>query len=170
MHSPAHRLCHLDQHTARPTSGQRPPVTEVWGHQGGGSGRRRVQRQGLVARGCHAMDLGGLVVPGPVIELLYVEHCPCVSAAQSLVQRTCAELGMDAEIRTVLIPDQAAADRARFLGSPTVRVAGRDVEPGVERSAEYTVECRLYRHEHRLAGYPQERWVRDALMAAVGRT
>ena len=51
------------------------------------------------------MDLGGLVVPGPVIELLYVEHCPCVSAAQSLVQRTCAELGMDAEIRTVLIPD-----------------------------------------------------------------
>jgi len=77
---------------------------------------------------------------------------------------------MDAEIRTVLIPDQAAADRARFLGSPTVRVAGRDVEPGVERSAEYTVECRLYRHEHRLAGYPQERWVRDALVAAVGRT
>ena len=116
------------------------------------------------------MDLGGLVVPGPVIELLYVEHCPCVSAAQSLVQRTCAELGMDAEIRTVLIPDQAAADRARFLGSPTVRVAGRDVEPGVERAAEYTLECRLYRHEHRLAGYPQERWVRDALMAAVGRT
>ena len=116
------------------------------------------------------MDLEEEVVPGPVIEVLYVEHCPCVSAAQSLVRRVCAELGFDAEIRTVLIPDQAAAEQARFPGSPTVRVAGRDVEPGVERSAEYTLECRLYRHEHRLAGYPQERWVRDALVAAVGRT
>jgi hypothetical protein len=116
------------------------------------------------------MDLGGQGVSGPVIELLYVEHCPCVSATQSMVHRTCAELGIDAELRTILIPDQAAAERARFLGSPTVRVAGRDVEPGVELSAEYTLECRLYRHAHRLASYPQERWVHDALVAAVGRT
>ncbi|HZA80170.1 MAG TPA: hypothetical protein VFC13_01690 [Actinomycetes bacterium] len=101
--------------------------------------------------------------------MLYVERCPCVSAALSLVQRVCAEQGIDAEIRTILVTDQAAAERARFPGSPTVRVAGRDVEPAVEPPVEYTLECRLYRHEHRLAGYPQERWVRDALVAAVGR-
>jgi hypothetical protein len=111
---------------------------------------------------------GGLTVSGPVIEVLYVEHCPCVSAALSLVRRVCAELGLDAEVRSILITDQASAERARFLGSPTVRVAGRDVEPGVELAAEYTLECRLYRHEHRLAGYPQERWVREALLAAAG--
>jgi len=62
------------------------------------------------------MDLGEEVVPGPVIEVLYVEHCPCVSAAQSLVRRVCVELGFDAEICTVLIPDQAAAEQARFPG------------------------------------------------------
>jgi hypothetical protein len=101
--------------------------------------------------------------------VLYVEHCPCVSAALLLVRRVCAELGLDAQVRAILIPDQAAAERARFLGSPTVRVAGRDVEPGVELAGEYTLECRLYRHEHRLAGYPQERWVREALVAAAGR-
>jgi hypothetical protein len=97
-----------------------------------------------------------------VVEVLYVERCPCVPAALSLVQRMCAELGIDAEIRTILVTDQAAAERARFPGSPTVRVAGRDVEPGAEPLAEYTLECRLYRHEHRLAGYPPERWVCDA--------
>lgn len=74
---------------------------------------------------------------------------PCVPAALSLVQRICAELAVDMEVRTILIPDQAAAERARFPGSPTVRVAGRDVELGVEPSVEYTLECRLYRHEHR---------------------
>jgi len=116
------------------------------------------------------MDQGGLSVPGPVIEVLYVEHCPCVPAALSLVQRICAELAIDAEIRSILVTDQAAAERARFLGSPTVRVAGRDVEPGAELAVEYTLECRLYRHEHRLAGYPQERWVRGALVQAAGRT
>ena len=104
------------------------------------------------------------------VEVLYVEHCPCVAAAVSLVRRVCAELGVDAEVRTILITDQAAAERARFPGSPTVRVAGRDVEPGVALAAEYTLECRLYRHEHRLAGYPKERWVRDALVAAAGQT
>ena len=104
---------------------------------------------------------------GLVIEVLYVEHCPCVPAALSLVHRVCAELDVDAEVCTILIPDQATAERARFLGSPTVRVAGRDVEPGVELAGEYSLECRLYRHEHRLAGYPQERWVRNALVAAA---
>jgi hypothetical protein len=115
------------------------------------------------------MDGGGLTVPELVIEVLYVEHCPCVSAALSLVQRVCAKLGIDAEVRTILITDQATAERVRFPGSPTVRVGGRDVEPGVEPAGEYTLECRLYRHEHRLAGYPQERWVREALVAAAGR-
>ena len=112
---------------------------------------------------------GGRTVPGLVIEVLYVEHCPCVPAL-SLLHQICAELSIDVEIRTILITDQASAERARFPGSPTVRVAGRDVEPAVEPPVEYTLECRLYRHEHRLAGYPQERWVRDALLAAAGRT
>ncbi len=116
------------------------------------------------------MDGGGLTVSGLVIEVLYVQHCPCVPAALSVVRRICAELGIDAEARTILVTDQAAAERARFPGSPTVRVAGRDVESGVELAGEYTLECRLYRHEHRLAGYPPERWVRDALVAAADQT
>jgi hypothetical protein len=43
----------------------------------------------LAAGGCHAMPWtgGGRTVPGLVIEVLYVEHCPCVPAALSLVQR-----------------------------------------------------------------------------------
>lgn len=49
-----------------------------------------------------------------------------------------AELGIDAEMRTILITDQAPAERARFPGSLTVRVAGRDVEHGAEPPIEYT--------------------------------
>jgi hypothetical protein len=65
-----------------------------------------------------------------------------------------AELGVDAEVRATRITDQAAAERARFVGSPTVRIDGRDVDPEGELAAEYSLDCRLYWHEHRLAGYP----------------
>ena len=108
--------------------------------------------------------------PGPVVEVLYVEHCPNFPAALALVERVAAELGVQAEVRATVISDQAAAERVRFVGSPTVRVDGRDVDPEGELAAEYTLECRLYRHEHRLAGYPQDRSVRDALLRAAGPT
>lgn len=104
----------------------------------------------------------------PVIDVLYVEGCPNYRGALALVERVRAELGIDAELRTTLISDQPAADQARFPGSPTVRVDGLDVEPGSEPPAEYTLACRLYRLEHRFAGQPDERWVRQALLRAAG--
>jgi hypothetical protein len=69
-------------------------------------------------------------------------------------------------LRISLIGDQAAAERARLPDSSTIRVDGRDVEPGSEPPPQVSVACRLYRHEHRLAGQPAKRWVRDALLAA----
>jgi hypothetical protein len=106
----------------------------------------------------------------PVIEVLYSHGCPNYREALALVGRVRDQLGIKAEVHTVLIADQAAAERARFPGSPTVRVDGRDVEPGGDPAPEITLDCRLYRHPHHLAGQPQERWVRDALLQAIGRT
>ena len=105
-----------------------------------------------------------------MIEVLYVQDCPHYPATLALVGRMRAELGIDAEVRTSLILDQAAAERARFPGSPTVRVDGRDVEPGSEPATEYIVGCRLYRLEYRFVGQPEERWIREALLQAVGRS
>jgi hypothetical protein len=106
----------------------------------------------------------------PVIEVLYVQDCPHFPATLGLVERVRAELGIDAELRPSLILDQVAAEQTRFPGSPTVRVNGGDVEPGSELVTEYLVGCRLYRLEHRLAGQPEERWIRQALLQAVGRS
>jgi hypothetical protein len=104
----------------------------------------------------------------PVIEVLYVQDCPHYQETLALVEQVRTELGLDAELRTTLIVDQAAAQQARFGGSPTVRVDGRDVEPGSEPATEYVLGCRLYRLEHRFAGQPGERRVREALLRAAG--
>ena len=102
-----------------------------------------------------------------MIEVLYVQDCPHYPATLALVERVRAEVGIHAELRTSLIDDQATAVQARFPGSPTVRVDGHDVEPGSEPATEYIVACRLYRLEHRFAGQPEERWVREALLRAA---
>jgi hypothetical protein len=64
------------------------------------------------------------------------------------------------------IPDEAAAQRERFLGSPTVRVDGRDVEPGAEQRDDFGLKCRLYRLPTGLRGAPLDEWVLDALSRA----
>jgi hypothetical protein len=106
----------------------------------------------------------------PLVEVLHAQDCRNYPGTLALVQRVLADLGIDAVVRTTtLITDQAAAEEARFAGSPTVRVNGRDVEPGSEPPSEISVACRLYRLEHRLAGQPTEGWVREALLGSVGR-
>ena len=102
--------------------------------------------------------------------MLFVQDCPHYPATLALIQRVLAELGILADVRSSLVGDRAAAEQARFAGSPTIRVDGRDVEPGSEPPTEIVVGCRLYRLEHSFAGQPAEAWVRAALLRAVGRS
>jgi hypothetical protein len=101
--------------------------------------------------------------------VLTVAGCPQHYAAIALVHRACAELGSTAEIRVIDIPNQQAAEQARFLGSPTIRVDGRDVEPDADRYAEYICSCRIYQGQHGLRGLPEEAWVYQALQDAQVR-
>ena len=39
------------------------------------------------------------------------------------------------------------AERERFLGPPSVRVDGYDIEPGADARTDYGLKCRLYRTE-----------------------
>jgi hypothetical protein len=101
--------------------------------------------------------------------VLTVAGCPNRDAAIALVRRVCAQLDSPVEVRVVDIPDQQAAEAGRFLGSPTIRVDGRDVEPGADRCVEYICSCRLYQGQHSLRPLPEEAWVRQALQDAQAR-
>jgi hypothetical protein len=105
---------------------------------------------------------------GPVVEVLYFDGCPNHVPALALIERVAGELGLEPELRLVKVADQAAAQQMRFLGSPTIRVGGRDVEPDTEERTDYGLSCRVFRTEAGMAGQPDERWVRDAF-AREGR-
>jgi len=97
------------------------------------------------------------------VEVLTFAGCPHAGPALELVTRVVRELGVGADVQRVDVPDSEAAAAQRFLGSPTIRVNGRDVEPGADERSDFVLSCRLYRTESGVSGQPDERWLRDAL-------
>jgi hypothetical protein len=103
----------------------------------------------------------------PLVEILYFDGCPNYESARALVERVSRKLGIETELRFVEVPDDEAAERLHFLGSPTVRVAGLDVDPLAGELDHYVRSCRVYRTEHGFSGQPDERSIREALERAT---
>jgi hypothetical protein len=96
----------------------------------------------------------------PTVEILYFDGCPHTRGAIDPVCAVAAETTTAVDVREVRVVTYADAVRLRFLGSPSVRVDGRDVEPGAEDRGGYGLQCRLY-----VGGLPSATWIRDALRA-----
>ncbi len=97
------------------------------------------------------------------VELLDVDGCP---GAQAMLSRL-RELPGDSaqlELRRITSADEAQAER--FLGSPTLRIDGKDVEPGAGERTDYGIKCRLYPTNDGQLHTPADEWVRDAMEAA----
>ncbi len=98
-----------------------------------------------------------------MIEVLYFEGCPNLEATVALARDTAAEFGIAAEIREVEVHDEADAKRLRFLGSPTVRVNGVDIDPEAVARSDYAFSCRLWGE----SGVPPRELMRSALRGAT---
>ena len=74
-------------------------------------------------------------------------------------------MGREEQVRLVKVESQQEAERLRFVGSPTVRVNGKDVELGIPSDG-FGMECRLYWVDGRPTGSPPLQWIEDAIAAA----
>ena len=102
------------------------------------------------------------------IELLYFDGCPNHEALLPRLREIVAASDVSAEVDLRRISDDDAAQHERFLGSPTVRIDGDDVEPGAELRTDFGMKCRLYRTASGLSGQPDEQWIRAALQRTAG--
>ena len=99
------------------------------------------------------------------VELLYFDGCPGHGAFLPRLRELIARAGINDEVDVRRIESPEAAVTERFLGSPTVRVDGVDVEPGSGDRDDFGLKCRLYSVAGRLQGTPAEEWVIKALTA-----
>ncbi len=95
------------------------------------------------------------------VEVLYFDGCP--GHAALMPQLLAVLAGTDAQLELRRVESFAAAERERFLGSPTVRVGGRDVEPGADARTDYGLKCRLYPTSNGSRRCPPDEWLRTAL-------
>ena len=103
------------------------------------------------------------------IEILAREDCPHRGMALVVVERVVDETGIPAEIEVVEVESDSDAETYRVLGSPTVLVDGRDVDPE-PIPVEYSADDRIYRTPRGPSGWPEPDWIRAALIRAVAQT
>jgi hypothetical protein len=101
------------------------------------------------------------------LELLYSDGCPSHPRALAELREALAELGLDpdaVEVREVA--SDAAASEEGFVGSPTIRIDGRDIQP--PSGEPVGLSCRVYRRrDGRVSPVPDPEDLRDALREAV---
>ncbi len=96
------------------------------------------------------------------MEILGFEGCPHLEAAEIAAREAIEGLGVTVEMRTILLADDREARDAGFLGSPSIRVEGRDVEG---RTGPVTgLCCRVYPGG---AGAPPRWMIEAALIRAI---
>jgi len=96
------------------------------------------------------------------IDILYFDGCPNHAPTVARVQQVLADLALQAEVQHIAVASNEDAIQQCFLGSPTVRVNGVDIDPGAHDWTEYSLSCRIYPG---MAGLPPDDMIRAALQA-----
>lgn len=104
------------------------------------------------------------------VDVLYFEGCPNHRAAVERVKEILEESAAPAEIIEIAVRDEAGAQAHGFLGSPTIRIDGIDIEPAARSSKAFGMTCRTYLEAGKRGGVPPHDLIRTAVREAVGCT
>jgi hypothetical protein len=109
----------------------------------------------------------GLSRAYPQVEFLWWRECPSWERALADLRAAMQERGLDPQsLELIEIDDEEAAAREGFVGSPTIRVDGTDVQPDMAADEPVGLNCRIYRRrDGRVSPLPDPLDVRAALAA-----
>jgi hypothetical protein len=97
------------------------------------------------------------------IELLYFRDCHVYKTALENIQEVIKEKELDTEVDLREIKNDKQALRDKFLGSPTVRINGIDIDPSAQKINKYSMTCRLYLENSVVNELPSKRMIRQAI-------
>ncbi len=120
----------------------------------------------------------GPVIVGPLsgrhticlmrIELLSFDGCPSYEMLLPRLRLLLERQGIDETVELRRVETLEAAEREGFLGSPTVRIDGEDIEPGAAKRSDFGLQCRLYRNDDgATTGTPSDEMVSRALQRSA---
>ena len=100
------------------------------------------------------------------VQLFYIDGCPSYEQALANVKDALRAEGLPETVEIVLVISDEDAQAKSFLGSPTIRVDGADLE-GIDADARgYGCGCRVYESDGENVGWPSVAQVRQSLQRA----
>lgn len=96
------------------------------------------------------------------INLLYFDGCPSWKTALTNLQSALKEEQLDYSINPIRIETDQEAAAAKFLGSPSFQIDGKDFWP--ENRSAYSMNCRVYKTPGGLKGWPTVEMLRQKLV------
>lgn len=100
------------------------------------------------------------------IQILYFDGCPSHDKTLGLLEQVLKEEGIDTPVERIDVNSPEMAQEVRFLGSPSIRVNGRDIENETISWNDFGIRCRIYKGEKGPSGIPTEALIRAAIAAA----
>jgi hypothetical protein len=100
------------------------------------------------------------------VEILYFDGCANVTPTVERLNRILAESGLNHPVTLTRVGDLQIAQSVGFLGSPTIRINGLDIEPSARHRNDFGIICRTYDG----TGVPSEALIRNAISEAQHRT
>ena len=71
------------------------------------------------------------------LELLFSPGCGAIESTVTMVRETLRELDLAADVSEVMVDTEEKTRQLKFLGSPSIRVNGLDIEPGADQRQDY---------------------------------
>jgi hypothetical protein len=99
------------------------------------------------------------------VEVLYIVGCPNHEPTARLVRDTLRQEGVSAEVLEIEVRTAEHAQAIGFLGSPSIRINGTDVEPEAHTVQNFGWGCRTYWDGERRSGTPSAEVIRRAIRA-----
>ena len=100
------------------------------------------------------------------VSFLYYEECPSHDLALERLREVMAEESTPGEVEVFKVETEDQARQLRFVGSPTIRVDGQDIDPPSD--SRYALTCRVYHlKDDRISPLPSKDMIRRALRATV---
>lgn len=99
------------------------------------------------------------------IEILGFAGCPNLASALERTRAALTASGLQADIHEVNIQSHEAIEK-EFLGSPSIRINGLDVEPAARTASCFGFGCRTYLVSGVRQGAPPRQWIEAAIREA----
>ena len=97
------------------------------------------------------------------VQLITFGDCPNRDTAMERLRVAIAAERVNAKVTEIEVADSTLARELRFLGSPSVRINGVDIEPAARSAEQFGLMCRTYRTSDGSEGAPPLEMIRAAL-------